>query len=100
MQEAIYRMYYHAWQIPTGIGPGGPLTIGYFESSDGITWKRPKLGLCEFNGLRCAVENVPQERGRLICSTEACKHGSSESIGPVPVALSHSRRHSALLSPL
>ena len=49
-QEAIYRMYYHAWQIPTGIEPGGPLTIAYFESSDGITWQRPKLGLCEFNG--------------------------------------------------
>mgnify|MGYP003381552908 CR=1 FL=1 len=49
-QDAIYRMYYHAWQIPTGIEPGGPLTIGYFESSDGINWNRPKLGLCEFNG--------------------------------------------------
>jgi len=49
-QEATYRMYYHAWQIPTGIEPGGPLTIGYFESSDGINWKRPNLGLCEFNG--------------------------------------------------
>lgn len=49
-QEAIYRMYYHAWQIPTGIEPGGPLTIGYFESNDGINWKRPVLGLCEFNG--------------------------------------------------
>ena len=36
---------------------------------------------------------VPQERGRSICSTEACKHGSSESIGPVPVAHSHSWRH-------
>ena len=49
-QEAIYRMYYHAWQIPTGIEPGGPLTIAYFESSDGINWQRPQLGLCEFNG--------------------------------------------------
>ncbi len=49
-QEAIYRMYYHAWQIPTGIEPGGPLTIGYFESKDGIQWTRPNLGLCEFNG--------------------------------------------------
>jgi len=49
-QESVYRMYYHAWQIPTGIEPGGPLTIGYFQSNDGITWDRPVLGLCEFNG--------------------------------------------------
>ncbi len=49
-QEGVYRMYYHAWQIPTGIEPGGPLTIGYFESKDGIHWDRPSLGLCEFNG--------------------------------------------------
>ena len=48
-QEAIYRMYYHAWQIPTGIESGGPLTIAYFESKDGIKWERPNLGLCEFN---------------------------------------------------
>lgn len=49
-QESVYRMYYHAWQIPTGIEPGGPLTIGYYESRDGIQWTRPNLGLCEFNG--------------------------------------------------
>lgn len=49
-RESKYRMYYHAWQIPTGIEPGGPLTIGYFESNDGIKWDRPNLGLCEFNG--------------------------------------------------
>ena len=49
-RERVYRMYYHAWQIPTGIEPGGPLTIAYFESTDGITWTRPNLGLCAFNG--------------------------------------------------
>ncbi|NUN97159.1 MAG: hypothetical protein HUU16_13405 [Candidatus Omnitrophica bacterium] len=49
-RESVYRMYYHAWQIPTGIEPGGPLSIAYFESKDGITWVRPSLGLCEFNG--------------------------------------------------
>jgi hypothetical protein len=48
-REGVYRMYYHAWQIPTGIEPGGPLTIAYFQSSDGITWERPNLGLVEFN---------------------------------------------------
>lgn len=49
-RESVYRMYYHAWQIPTGIEPGGPLSIACFESKDGITWVRPSLGLCEFNG--------------------------------------------------
>jgi hypothetical protein len=49
-QEAVYRMYYHAWQIPTGLEPGGPLTIGYFQSKDGIQWERPSLGICEFDG--------------------------------------------------
>lgn len=49
-RESVYRMYYHAWQIPTGIEQGGPLTIAYFESKDGIVWVRPTLGLCTFNG--------------------------------------------------
>lgn len=49
-QEGRYRMYYHAWQIPTGIEPGGPLTIAYRESRDGIQWTRPNLGICEFQG--------------------------------------------------
>ena len=51
-RESVYRMYYHAWQIPTGIEPGGPLTIGYFQSADGIAWERPNLGLVEFEGSR------------------------------------------------
>lgn len=51
-RDSVYRMYYHAWQIPTGIEPGGPLSIAYFQSADGIKWDRPILGLCEFNGSR------------------------------------------------
>lgn len=49
-QEGVFRMYYHAWQIPTGVEPGGPLSIAYLESRDGVAWSRPTLGLCEFNG--------------------------------------------------
>ena len=49
-KESVYRLYYHAWQIPTGIEPGGPLSIAYYESADGINWERPELGICEFNG--------------------------------------------------
>ncbi len=52
-QESIYRMYYHAWQIPTGVKgdePTDPLTIAYRQSRDGIVWERPNLGICEFRG--------------------------------------------------
>ncbi|MFM8496700.1 MAG: hypothetical protein ACKOEM_14465 [Planctomycetia bacterium] len=52
-RESIYRMYYHAWQPPTGVKgeeSNFPLTICYRQSRDGITWERPNLGLCEFQG--------------------------------------------------
>ena len=52
-QESLYRMYYHAWQIPTGVNgeePTNPLTIAYRQSRDGIVWERPNLGICEFRG--------------------------------------------------
>lgn len=51
-QESVFRMYYHAWQIPTGnkAEAGGPLTIAYYESKNGIQWTRPNLGICEFKG--------------------------------------------------
>ena len=45
-----YRMYYHAWHIGTAGSPGGPLTIGYCESEDGVHWEKPDLGLFEFKG--------------------------------------------------
>ena len=52
-RDSIYRMYYHAWQIPTGVTgeePNFPLTIAYRQSRDGISWERPNLGLCDFRG--------------------------------------------------
>ena len=45
-QASVYRMYYHAWQIQNGIEPGGPLTIAYRESPDGIHWTRPRAIAC------------------------------------------------------
>lgn len=45
-----YRMYYHAWQIAVGDTPGHPVYIGYAESSDGIDWEKPNLGLVEIDG--------------------------------------------------
>ena len=47
-----YRMYYKSWQHSgqSKKCPHHRLVIGYAESDDGITWKRPDLGLFEFNG--------------------------------------------------
>jgi len=49
--DDIYRMYYrgsHAVQTPTPIRH--PEYSCYAESTDGIQWKKPKLGLFEFEG--------------------------------------------------
>lgn len=49
-----YRMYYKAWHL--GVSQGKldtgrhPLYCCYAESDDGIEWRKPNLGLCEFAG--------------------------------------------------
>ena len=50
----LYRMYYKAWQRTVGPGTvnteNNPLLCCYAESDDGIHWRKPELGLHEFNG--------------------------------------------------
>jgi len=53
----IYRMYYKAYQIspmheadPKNQAEVHPLFCAYAESDDGIHWRKPNLGLHEFNG--------------------------------------------------
>jgi hypothetical protein len=50
----LYRMYYKAWQRTRGPGTANtdanPLLCGYAESDDGIHWRKPALGIHEFNG--------------------------------------------------
>ncbi|MCA9040209.1 MAG: hypothetical protein KDA65_07690 [Planctomycetaceae bacterium] len=50
----IYRMYYKAWHLDVseqGLKTDQhPLYCCYAESDDGIHWKKPNLGICEFNG--------------------------------------------------
>lgn len=49
----IYRMYYKAWQLsPTKgkLNVPHPTLGAYAESSDGIHWMKPELGLFEFAG--------------------------------------------------
>ena len=45
-----YRMYYHAWHIPSDGNQSHPLRIAYAESKDGIRWVKPNLGLFEHGG--------------------------------------------------
>jgi len=49
-ETGLYRMYYHAWHIPSDGNQAHPLYIGYAESRDGIHWVKPKLGLVEHDG--------------------------------------------------
>ena len=50
----IYRMYYESWQLTVdenGVRTDShPLWTCYAESNDGIHWRKPKLGLFEFQG--------------------------------------------------
>jgi hypothetical protein len=47
----ICRMYYRGWgHADTRNKQLHPAVVCYAESSDGINWKRPSLGLVEFNG--------------------------------------------------
>ncbi len=51
-----FRMYYQAWNgvIVEEDGKArmqeAPIRIGYLESDDGINWRRPSLGVVEFEG--------------------------------------------------
>lgn len=63
-----YRMYYKAWQL-TVTPPGKlstdehPLFTCYAESDDGIRWRKPELGLHEFNGSKS--NNIVIPRGKM-----------------------------------
>ena len=50
----LYRMYYKAWHLNVKDGKVNtgthPLFCCYAESDDGIAWRKPELGLVEFQG--------------------------------------------------
>ena len=51
--EGVYRMYYNGFQAANGSPnnlPDHPLSICYAESTDGIHWIKPSLGVREWNG--------------------------------------------------
>lgn len=56
-----YRMYYRGWNLPeysnvSAVRTGEVLhlkndeSVCYAESSDGVHWTKPKLGICDFRG--------------------------------------------------
>jgi hypothetical protein len=62
----LYRMYYHGWQLTVA---DGKLTLPhdlftcYAESRDGVHWRKPELGLVEFNGSK--RNNIVLASGKL-----------------------------------
>ena len=46
--DDVYRMYYRS-QLPGSGDNEGEVTC-YAESQHGITWAKPSLGVCEFEG--------------------------------------------------
>lgn len=63
----LYRMYYKAWHLEVSDGKVDtnrhPLYCCYAESNDGITWRKPELGLHEFEGSR--ANNIVMTSGVL-----------------------------------
>jgi len=49
--EGLYRLYYLGWEImEPAASRHGPIVVCYAESNDGLTWRKPELGICEFQG--------------------------------------------------
>jgi len=52
--DGLYRMYYKSWHLEVSQGKldtgRHPLYCCYAESDDGIKWRKPNLGLHEFDG--------------------------------------------------
>ena len=49
----LYRLYYLGWETldpDVTVHKTGQRVIAYAESTDGLHWVKPKLGLCEFEG--------------------------------------------------
>lgn len=51
--DGKYRLYYEAWGWMDPNYPEGYfINVCYAESTDGLHWERPNLGMCEFRGSR------------------------------------------------
>lgn len=63
----LYRLYYKAWHLDVSSGKlisnAHPLYCCYAESDDGISWRKPDLGLYEFNGSKS--NNIVMTSGKV-----------------------------------
>ncbi len=48
--EGLYRLYYLAWEMMPVAPRTRTIVVAYAESTDGLHWVKPNLGLCEFAG--------------------------------------------------
>ncbi len=62
-----FRMYYKAWQLDVKDGKvrmdAHPLFTCHAESADGIVWRKPELGLCDFKGSK--ANNIVLAPGKM-----------------------------------
>ncbi len=52
--DGLYRMYYLGWNVDFPHPDGAkfsPINLCYAESRDGITWTRPALDICDWDGM-------------------------------------------------
>ena len=90
----IYRMYYSA--TPFGTGSDDQYTC-YAESTDGIHWTKPSLGLVAFNGSK---DNNIIWKGRIAHNLSPFKD-TNPNVRPSELykAVGHHRKHYVLASP-
>ena len=78
-----YKMYYKAWQLTITeqgkLHTDHPLYTCYAESDDGIVWRKPNLGLFEFQGSRdnnivIAESDFPGVKGKVHVSSLMAGH--------------------------
>lgn len=49
--DGLYRLYYLGWEtMQPAASRHGPIVVCYAESTDGLTWIKPDLGICSFGG--------------------------------------------------
>ncbi len=72
----LYRMYYKAWNLevtPDKLSTRSPLYCCYAESDDGIHWRKPDLGLHEFDGsTKNNIVLVPETYGQAVSDPGHC----------------------------
>jgi hypothetical protein len=64
--NGIYRMWYNAWQWDPDNKLYISYALAYAESDDGVAWRKPALGLVEFNG---GFADRCRAHGRLVAQT-------------------------------